>query len=851
MKKRRSIAIIWLAAFLSIMSILFMVKSFSPIKAADEPGNQIKIDVRNETDIDQTTVVLTIENTEKQELMIQTEGIKEIDNKIINNGIDSTFDGKVVVEETENPNRKKVFIENGTKPLVLSFSVEKERTAKLGKINLLGNDQKSLIEKSIDFEEVSTETQSVDSETHDTELSKQSRALTRDATTPPVNDSLPLLDVFRTPIGTGPELINDGKVLRVTQNRGSQIGAIWSKRKLNLKKDFHLKSFLYLGDRGASAGDGMTFTLQNDPRMATSPELVIGSAGMGLGAYYSGRSGNPYIQRGLSIEFDTYFNNGSGDRMDREVGQNGRRGHVAFVTPSLQNNNYTGQHHSWILAQEYLSNGKWRTLDVLWDSVTQTLSYTLSGVGTDSYRITDLNAKFGGTDVYWGFTGSTGGSYEENAIAITQLPGDIEQTAQIENLTQNIAPQETVQARKNDTLKLKDTIKFDGNSIMSTDGTKMRVNLAEGLTYKTDTLALNGEKIPESSIQKNNNQLIISNLSFSRADFPYDLSLEAAVTGNENDVQLKSSFDYLSSVDAVVSTSNAVFVKIPLVKGTVTIHYVDENKVDLASSKTLNQKVGTTYNETPISVTDYLYDRTEGNASGIVQETPQDVYFYYKKAKADLTVQFVDESGGKLHEAVVKEKTIGEKVDLTKEKEVKDAIAEVLTKRYLLENSGHPTNEKAVLINANGTKVTYTFQGTLSIYSGPKEINFGSHEVSWKGTKDANPSYDQPLIIWDNRKTLDNWKLSVKLEDELSIPDSPDHVLNGVLSYQTATDKKTLSVDAQEVLRTKHEASGQYNVSNKTWGPDKQGLRLDVPPGAVKLIGDYETTLIWRVEEAY
>lgn len=182
---------------------------------------------------------------------------------------------------------------------------------------------------------------------------------------------------------------------------------------------------------------------------------------------------------------------------------------------------------------------------------------------------------------------------------------------------------------------------------------------------------------------------------------------------------------------------------------------------------------------------------------------------------------------------------------------MKDAIAAVLTQRYLLETSGRPANETAVEINTDGAKVTYTFQGTLSIYSGPTEINFGSHEVSWKGTKDADPSYDQPLIIWDNRKTLDNWKLSVKLEDELSIPNSPDHVLNGVLSYQTATDKKTLSVDAQEVLRTKHEASGQYNISTKTWGPDKQGLRLDVPSGAVKLVGDYETTLIWRVEEAY
>lgn len=848
MKKRKIVVSSWIMAFLSVISILFLIKSFSPIKAAEQVNDQVKIDVSTQTDSSRATVVLTIGNTEKQSLIMETEGLNYIEDETIKNGADSTFDGKLVVTDLKEQKNKKLLIEGGTKPLVLSFSVEQEATGISGKIGLLGDQQVVLAEKSVDFTPAKMkEMQSVGQEAKPL---KQSRALTRDATTPPV-DSLPLLDVFRAPIGTGPELINNGKVLRVTKNMGSQIGAIWSQQKLNLKKDFHLKSYLYLGNRGASAGDGITFTLQNDPRMATTPTAVIGSSGMGLGAYYGGRSGNPYVQRGLSIEFDTYFNNGSSNRMDREVGENGKKGHVAFVTPSLQNNSYTGQHHSWILSPEYLSNDTWRTLDVIWNSATQTLSYTLSGVGSDSYRIPDLNTKFGGTEVYWGFTGSTGGSYEENAIAITQLPGDIEQTAQIENLTQNSALQETVDAKKNDTLRLKDTIIFDGNSIMSTDGTKMRVNLAEGLTYRAGTLTLDGVKIPETSIQQVNNQLIISNLAFSRADVPYELSLEATVTSSQNDVQLKTTFDYLSSVNEIASSSNPVIVNIPLIKGLVTIHYVDENKADLAAPKTINQKVGTAYNETPIVIADYLYDRTEGNASGTVQETPQDVYFYYKKAKANLTIQFVDEAGGKLHEGLVKEKTIGEKVDLTKDQEVKEAISEVLTKRYLLENSGRPTNETAVLIEANGTQVTYTFQGTLSIYSGPTEIDFGSHEVSWKGTKDANPSYDQPLVIWDNRKNLDSWKLSVKLEGELSIPDSPTHVLNGVLSYQTATDKKTLSIDAQEVLRTKHEASGQYNVSTKTWGPDKQGLRLDVPSGAVKVIGEYETTLIWRVEEAY
>lgn len=237
--------------------------------------------------------------------------------------------------------------------------------------------------------------------------------------------------------------------------------------------------------------------------------------------------------------------------------------------------------------------------------------------------------------------------------------------------------------------------------------------------------------------------------------------------------------------------------------------------------------------------------------SGLATDITKVVQVTVHLSEQNINVQFLDEAGNALNNVVTIKGNVGSTIDLTKEKTVTDAIASVLAKRYVLESSGRPTNETAVPVVSEESTVSYTFQGTLSIYSGPTEINFGSHEVSWKGTKDNNPTYDQPLVIWDNRNNLANWKLSVKLEGELSIPSSPTHILSGVLSYQTASDKKVLSTDAQDVLQAKHDASGQYDISTRTWGPDKQGLRLDVPSGAVKLTGEYETTLIWRVEEAY
>ncbi|MEI5992306.1 hypothetical protein A5881_003862 [Enterococcus termitis] len=237
--------------------------------------------------------------------------------------------------------------------------------------------------------------------------------------------------------------------------------------------------------------------------------------------------------------------------------------------------------------------------------------------------------------------------------------------------------------------------------------------------------------------------------------------------------------------------------------------------------------------------------------SGLATDITKVVQVTVKLSEQNVKVRFVDEAGETLSTTVTVKGNVGSTIDLTKEKQVIDTIASVLTNRYILEKSGRPTNETAVPVGMEESTITYTFQGTLSIYSGPTEINFGTHEVSWKGTKDNNPSYDQPLVIWDNRKNLSNWKLSVKLESELSMPSSPTHVLSGSLSYQTISDKKILSTEAQDVLQAKHDTSGQYDISTRTWGPDKQGLRLDVPSGGVKLTGEYETTLVWRVEEVY
>ena len=159
---------------------------------------------------------------------------------------------------------------------------------------------------------------------------------------------IPIDKVFQEPIGNATSILEGGKLLQLNPAVKSQ-KALFGQKPISLLSDFTFKSYLYLGNEYANAGDGMTFTLTNDPRMSTTPQEVIGSPGMGIGAY-STKAGQPYVRNALSIEFDTYKNTGSSNRMDREISQDKGNGHLAFCHPKA-NNNYTGSIQASLLRQ--------------------------------------------------------------------------------------------------------------------------------------------------------------------------------------------------------------------------------------------------------------------------------------------------------------------------------------------------------------------------------------------------------------------------------------------------------------------------------------------------------------------
>lgn len=440
--------------------------------------------------------------------------------------------------------------------------------------------------------------------------------------------------VFQTPIGTSTSILENGKLLQLNPAERSQRGAIWSNKKISLLSDFTFKSYLYLGNQRDRAGDGMTFTLTGDPRMASNPSQVIGSPGMGIGSY-STRSGQPYIANALSIEFDTYKNSGSSDRMDREITADNRgHGHVAFVTPKPNNNNYSGEHTGVTVAPTFLSNGTWRLLIIKWDAEQRSLTYDLEGVGRSSRIIPDLIRQFGSTEVNWGFTSSTGTFFQENAVAVTRLPSNVTSTADVKVNDSDYGA--IAEAGGNDKITIRNTLKVEGDFL---EYKKMQtsIDLPQELTIPEHIL-INGNQIDAKDILITGNRVTLNLTDYFIAGDTLIIELETTLQEVIPEKVLTMHFEYLENGN-LIEQSNEINLKIAKLKEIdIHVYYKDkDSQIDIAEMKTITGKIGEKYKETPIDIEGYVFDSDSANTEGIFSENTEDIYFYYRKGKLYLS----------------------------------------------------------------------------------------------------------------------------------------------------------------------------------------------------------------------
>ncbi len=178
--------------------------------------------------------------------------------------------------------------------------------------------------------------------------------------------------------------VNTGNSLALTTNTISQAGSAFSSTPQDISRGFDT-SFVYTVT-GAQTADGLTFTLQNDPRGTTA----LGTGGGYLG--YGG--GTTSIVNSAAIEFNFNQSNSTGFDTNGSIG-----------TPTN------------ILNGVILASGRMVGVHLVYDGATLTETLTqVNNTFSVVYNIGSLQTALGGSSAFVGFTGSDGGGTSTQTV---------------------------------------------------------------------------------------------------------------------------------------------------------------------------------------------------------------------------------------------------------------------------------------------------------------------------------------------------------------------------------------------------------------------------------------------------
>ena len=173
-------------------------------------------------------------------------------------------------------------------------------------------------------------------------------------------------------------------------NPSGGVGSVWNKNKIDLNNSFVLDFDVYLGSNDGGA-DGIAFGLQQ-----SSSSVGVAGNGMGLGT----------INPSLGVYLDTYQNSDLNDPASDHI--------------SIQKNGDVTHYNSNELAGPMtvsnLEDNSFKRFKIEWNSTTQVFNVYLINMITPILSYTgDIinNIFFGDPLVYWGFTGATGGSFNQ------------------------------------------------------------------------------------------------------------------------------------------------------------------------------------------------------------------------------------------------------------------------------------------------------------------------------------------------------------------------------------------------------------------------------------------------------
>lgn len=199
------------------------------------------------------------------------------------------------------------------------------------------------------------------------------------------------------------EIIEDN-CYQLTAASPNQIGTIWNEQLINLNLPFELQfkmnfGVLNGGTLEEEGADGMMFVLQN------SSSTAVGVLGEDIGY------GN--LDPSLGIEFDTFYNQGLGDIYPDHIAihRDGNTDHAssdAIAGPIQADPNDVD-----------IEDGEDHAISITWDPINQELSVHFDCQFRLSTNVDLVNDIFDGeSQVWWGFTASTGGSFNAHSVCL-------------------------------------------------------------------------------------------------------------------------------------------------------------------------------------------------------------------------------------------------------------------------------------------------------------------------------------------------------------------------------------------------------------------------------------------------
>ncbi|MCH5465088.1 lectin-like domain-containing protein [Levilactobacillus tujiorum] len=628
-------------------------------------------------------------------------------------------------------------------------------------------------------------------------------------------------------------------------NGTNQKGSIWAKDAMafDLSKNEKASMWMYFGDKGDKAGDGMAFVLQNDERGTKA--IAVDKNGnpasgetMGVWGYPddytseiggSSKTASQAIQNSWALEFDTFVNKQDPNEFydqasDFDLGLSnphimadfpanketyGRKTASVWVNNGVQYYYATTMQHldNAISGSDssFLSNGAWHHLSLNWDATTSTMTYTFDDKDpatgapqtgkTQSQKISasDLGNK---TTALWGFTGSTGQNSEDNLVAFEQIPGlvDSSATGTVNDLTQNKVIASGGSVNTNDRLRLDYKLNYNSGSAPWTN-IRAHVKVPTGVTPTKGTITYSDGTSSTFDVSGMTNQTIDAKLAQSLTISKPVATVSIYATASSTATTVPSSEGNFYGSNAIASASLNGFT-------------VNKLKTSLLLS-TSNQILSADQNEDV---------EVSGLTSLITTSLFPDKNVVLHPTLNGQDLDTVNDNGGSFTYTVAAS-------DL---KPGGNTLTMYATNKY-----GDVSND-------------ITFQITVGT------LDFGkvSAESTFKPTaligttQDVLPADDWQIDINDTRSAGHQWTLQASTTPFTT---EDGQKLDGQLQYRTDNGDETLSADAINVVTHSTTGDGSTVDVANGWNANS-GLHLQVNGGAVE--GTYSGKVTWTLNNA-